>query len=995
MAMQSRPEADLILFQVVLDKRIVADGLPAYVGRGTILVPVRQLFGALEIPVQLDFASARATGSVSDEGPSFEVDLVKQVLVVGRRTLRIAPGQAELHADDVYLDVTLLRDALEIDSLLLVRETRLVLKPLRPLPLQLRWSREERLRKAGVGWKAAPVPLPRLTPGYSLLGGLALDSTFSLRLAEKSLGGVLGNYSTFAAFDVLGMEAGLYLSGTSGDLLLDERFAVGRRDPFGGLLGPLRAREFAVGHVWDPGSPLLTRAGFGLGGVVTNYPLLQGSEIDRKTFRGPLPPGWQVELYRDGSLVDFQAAGADGLYEFQDVPLLPGVNAFRLVFYGPFGQVREEKESFNVSSYLARPGSLRYRLLASDPGERDARALVEASYGLSDRVTVTAASGLVEVLGERLLTSRVGARATLGRVFSTIDAAVSEGGGWAFDVSAQTRLGGVGILARQAIFSDFRSQLYPSSQESQSFLRLDTQIPFGSRVRIPVSAEATRDAFASGQERYRIVGRLSGSVGRLQLGSELYWYDVNPGADPAAEPRWFTHRARIGLGRVVLRAAARQELRPESRFTDLDVGGESTVDSSRFQVGLGRSWRRSQSRVYAGVARSTGLFGYGATVTYFDPGGFEALLSLNLGLRYDDWSERLHVSAAPSGRAGAASAFAYVDRNANDLFDTGDEPLEDVSFELNGSRRPPRTGPDGRLLIESLGTSQATNIALARSSLPDPYGLLPARPGFSVVPRAARVARLEFPVVPVGQISGSVHWRRGRELSPIGGVFVEVVSPTGAVRTRAPTAFDGYFEAIDVPAGPYRLRISAESLRRLGVPPEAGSERAFEISPDGGAVDGLDLAIDDALVPKVQRASVEEPRRLNGIRLVRSARTEAASPPEETRPASVWSVQVAVVCDPEKVDPALRKLRGSGLAAWAARRELNGRECWRILIGEWGSAELARRAARAVGTNPVQPAETPFVVRLEAGSLATASGGSGPSRVATTGFAGRSLRNRY
>ena len=53
-------------------------------------------------------------------------------------------------------------------------------------------------------------------------------------------------------------------------------------------------------------------------------------------------PEWDIELYRDQSLLAFQETDTEGYYFFDNVPLFSERNSFRIVAYGPQGEVREE-----------------------------------------------------------------------------------------------------------------------------------------------------------------------------------------------------------------------------------------------------------------------------------------------------------------------------------------------------------------------------------------------------------------------------------------------------------------------------------------------------------------------------------------------------------------------------------------------------------------------------------------------------------------------------
>ena len=92
-----------------------------------------------------------------------------------------------------------------------------------------------------------------------------------------------------------------------------------RTDPAGGLLGPLKATNFAVGDVSTVSTPLVVQNTAGRGGFVTNRPVGRPDSFDRTNFRGELPDGWDAELYRNDQLIGYVQSRGDGRYEFLDV----------------------------------------------------------------------------------------------------------------------------------------------------------------------------------------------------------------------------------------------------------------------------------------------------------------------------------------------------------------------------------------------------------------------------------------------------------------------------------------------------------------------------------------------------------------------------------------------------------------------------------------------------------------------------------------------------
>ena len=58
------------------------------------------------------------------------------------------------------------------------------------------------------------------------------------------------------------------------------------------------------------------------------------------------PPGWEVELYRNGTLIEFATVGSDGRYFFPDEENPFGENTFVAKLFGPQGQIHEDRQTF-------------------------------------------------------------------------------------------------------------------------------------------------------------------------------------------------------------------------------------------------------------------------------------------------------------------------------------------------------------------------------------------------------------------------------------------------------------------------------------------------------------------------------------------------------------------------------------------------------------------------------------------------------------------------
>ena len=151
--------------------------------------------------------------------------------------------------------------------------------------------------------------------------------------------------------------------------------------------------------------------------LVSNRPLDQPTSFDRHTFRGDLPPGWDVTLYYNDALVGYQTPRADGQYAFDDLPLSFGPNEFRLVFNGPLGQVRVERQSFLLDQSVIAPGEIFYSLAQQRADNGDERTVAQVDYGLTRTLSAERAPSCASPASPRRrrprATRQVGLRAYL------------------------------------------------------------------------------------------------------------------------------------------------------------------------------------------------------------------------------------------------------------------------------------------------------------------------------------------------------------------------------------------------------------------------------------------------------------------------------------------------------------------------------------------------------------------------------------------------------
>jgi hypothetical protein len=131
--------------------------------------------------------------------------------------------------------------------------------------------------------------------------------------------------------------------------------------------------------------------------------------------------------------------------------------------------------------------------------------------------------------------------------------------------------------------------------------------------------------------------------------------------------------------------------------------------------------------------------------------------------------------------SGAVSARAFVDRNLNGVWDSGEDLVGSTGFLIDrGGRYPQLTNEKGEALISRLTAGRYTEISLDPSMLEDPQWKV-AGAGVKILPRPGFVQTLDFPLVATSDVDGTTFLlsRTGRR--GIGDVLIELVSVVGEV----------------------------------------------------------------------------------------------------------------------------------------------------------------------------------------------------------------------
>ncbi|MBV8503753.1 MAG: carboxypeptidase regulatory-like domain-containing protein [Paucibacter sp.] len=837
-------EANLLVMQVMLDGEVLSDSLAAYQEGNQVMVPLGEMARLLTLPIQVQALDGSATGLLLHPDKPFALNIGQSLVSIAGHEQQFDPRLATVVGDEVYVSAQLLSRWLPVELKTDMASLSIQVLPRERLPLQDRLERERlaALLRQNTANAAPQYPLQNSRPG--LISWPMIDQSVGTDARRGPSGRQLRDVSTtYLTADLLGMEGSAYVQKASDVAKPELRLTLARNDPDAGLLGPAQARSVAIGSIVLPGvRNLMASSARGEGVQISNRPLDQPTTFDAHSLRGNLPPGWDVTLYYNDALVAYQASRPDGQYAFDDLPLSFGPNEFRLVFHGPLGQLRVERQSFLLDQSNLKPGQLFYSVAHQVDEHGDLRSLAQLDVGLSSQFsgTVGYVSRPSGINGPQRQYALLGVLAYVKSMILSARLSEMQGGGRLSELGLKTRVGGLAIdlreTQRQGMFDaeEFSTLAGGVRQQQSLSLNGNWRLPG-----LPVSfaMDALRNAFDSGPANYVVSVRGSTALRGTALSNSLRWQRLGDISTLDGVLQVSRRMAGVGLNGQLLYG-----LKPEARVQGVALSADYLLGGG-YQINAGalHTLDSGLSVLSAGVSRNFGNFGLAMSGSYSNQHELAVGMQLFIALDRDPRTGSWNLDGQPLAAMGAVSARAFVDKNGNGVRDPGEELIPNAGFILNGGGRHQRlTDEDGTAMLSRLQPGRYTDIGLDPTTLEDPQW----KPvgGVRVLPRPGRVEVVEFPVVPTSEIEGTVFLvESGGHRRGIGDARLELVDAKGRVVASTSSSGDGYYLFHHVEPGIHTLRVVPEQAQALGL---SGSlTRAIEVPRDSDFISGQDLEL--------------------------------------------------------------------------------------------------------------------------------------------------------
>jgi hypothetical protein len=823
-------EENYLVFELRVDDLLYDELIDIYKHGNKYYVAIDQVAQAVDLAIEVQPDKMIVQGWYVKEENDFLLDLNIMQLKNKGETEKLSKQEVFLDGEEIFVSVENLNKWLPINFRIDYNSQTIKLTPKVLLPFQQKKEREiERERKFRQRYKKE---YPEYKSPYKSVTWPVIDinTDSSISKSKSKDPDYSQTYSMISSGDLAYVNNHWFLSGNE-DELTNLRIKFSKNDISDHIEG-LDLTKFEFGDITSIKDDLAVNSAVGRGIYISNAPLSRTEAFDRKDFEGDILPDWEVELYRNDELIDFLIAGETGRYNFSNVAILYGKNIFKLVFYGPQGEIREKTEIIDVNSQIIPKGETYYSISynqkdkyfstigSSDDATTD-RTTLKLDHGLHDDIRLTYTSSYIELeesisnIQEKFYNS-VDVITDFYGILTNLKAAsdFSEGD-FAFGVSLLSKVAEINVRAKSTYLGNFINE---SNIGDSDALELENLIEANGRIssayvnNISYSFGLDHSYFASHKNRMQFSSRLTVNKQGVNVTNNLL---ANVETNDGQEYLRGDLSVRGKLLKGNLRGDVTYDLTPEANLKTAGISYQKKLkDKLTGRADVRENFFGGNSTEFSGFLNwDRNNYIVGTNMRLDTEGNYEASINLAFSLYKDPVSNKFKFTSNELSNSGAVSAFAYLDENFNNNFDEEEEILESAIIKRGNKKID---SEEGITFVDSLNANYPTDIVIDTASLDDPYWY-PRNEGYSYLSRPGIIDKLPFPILITSEADGYVHYVKNGEEKEVSGLKIHLIDESGNKAAEVKSEYDGYFIFERIIPGKYFVIADEEELKSLKV----------------------------------------------------------------------------------------------------------------------------------------------------------------------------------
>jgi hypothetical protein len=838
--------AELYLLDVHSDGFVLAESLPVYAASDDYFVDLALFLETIEFPIAR--SGPMWSGWFHEEARSFRWLMPTDVVEIAGREPETLSNEAWFEAEDgVYVAARLIERWFGVELRVDTRQQLLFVDSDEPLPFE-NWQ-DRRLAKYRFRAGQRFEPEVYVPDQYNWVTPPLVNVATQITSSEND-GRRTTSYATSLVTGMDLLKHSVVFSGSfariDGEspvesesirrLTVERSAATPDRPIFANV------HHYTFGDIYQSNPNLVTSAGLGRGFTINRYSDSRTGNLNTVTITETAPPGWEVELYRNGTLIDFATVGPDGRYFFPDREIQFGENVFVAKLYGPQGQTREDSQTFWGGGFELTPGDYDFSVSHIDfdtfllDGKRDESEVVPARSATDVRYTY-AVSGDAEVGGaftQAAVSSRARdgsytsydyltafGRARLGHGVLVGELVSQLGAGEAVSLEYLTGFSEHTISFSQRFFSDYESPTTVQRDALDSLSEISAFGSVGQRQRIGYRAGLRMRRLAAGGSDYRLFNRIGARVGPVSLSNEIEHMITLADNATLGQFRVAGRFRGISVRGQLNYALGRGDfMRQISSSLNWDITRRlnNNLTISRHLTDDAETYLTNMLSVRVGEVNLT----FGASTDLDRHWSFAA--GVNVGFGYDTRRRSLISDYRGLAQTGRATMNLFVDRNNNGVRDFDEPPVAWASYR---EQQMPAATP-GSITLTGLPSETPIQIDTDQFKFDDPF-LMPRRDSYEVRTHIGSDIELEVPIIMTGDIEGTLYAHDGR---PARGVVLSLIDRDGREIDVTRSQFDGYYSFTSIPGGYYEIAIATGDALEVLASVTLDAERGYAVVDD-------------------------------------------------------------------------------------------------------------------------------------------------------------------
>lgn len=626
------------------------------------------------------------------------------------------------------------------------------------------------------------------------------------------------------------------------------RFSKYKTSPYDVLPG--NVDYYAFGDVSSYASSL-TKKNSGVGLTFSQKENRYSLEFGKTTIDGIAPPGWQAELYDGGFFVGETIVNDDGQYIFDDVNTRYGINQYRIVLYGPFGEVETRYETVRIGSNWLNAGEISYRgaffdsnrkLLDSDQYDQygfdyDVDTLnFGFDYGINDSVQwqlmyYQDETSLEET--QRYLSSQVQINFDSNAIVFGV--AGKEDAGYATEMSWLGNLNNSDTFGVNFQYADNydlifgvndNSILLGSASYHSRFDSLDN-----SMLDLYTRYAKVEQQYESGIHSGRFSWNMFGLNFKFDVtNTNFSFINANTSGISTTQVS-MSASGPVNDGRLTMSLAKQLE---NDDYQEYSVSYQNNFEqlflySSARYINVGLDDSQWESNVQLAYRPPQLLLTSG--VSYNSKSKWRLTLGVDFAFGYDYQREQFDFSSKYN-QSAQLDIGAYLDRNNNYILDKGDYALEGAQFGPFKSWSDLPTLKNGRTLLTPVPVKSLVNLDAKWRDI-----VRPSQGKHTIYTHPGGLISANIPFTITTSMAGYVLFDDGNELIGANGIRVNLIDAIEGEEVDSVIADeDGFFEFYNKKAGHYFIEIDINDVSKRGL---TVSHRRFNLKtpPRGGYVE--------------------------------------------------------------------------------------------------------------------------------------------------------------